>query len=73
MLAITAKPKHGAQYPNSPLGIRTILHSEHLPVPGVLETWSVNDENESDVKLNGEGQCDLSIDNQWNVDLLSET
>jgi hypothetical protein len=45
MTVITAKPKHGAQYPNSPSGIKPVLHSEPFPVTGLLETWREDGEN----------------------------
>jgi hypothetical protein len=51
MVAITAKPKHGAQDPNSPSGTKPVLHSELFPVTGLLGTWREDGENESDINV----------------------
>jgi hypothetical protein len=39
-----------------------------LPVSKLPEMWSVNVENESDVKCNHEVQHSLLAENQYNVD-----
>jgi hypothetical protein len=72
ILGITAKCKHTVQYPNLLLVIRPVVHSEDLPVPRQMETWSVDDENESDIKCNDETQHDLVTGIQYDVDPLFE-
>jgi hypothetical protein len=51
MTAIAAKSKHGAQCPNSPSRIKPVLHSEHFPIPGLLETWRVDGENKNNINV----------------------
>jgi hypothetical protein len=60
------------QYPDLSSAIRPLLLSEDLPVPKLLETWSVHYENESDVKCNDEAQHGLLFENHHDVDSPSE-
>jgi hypothetical protein len=66
------KPRHTAQYQNFPSAIVLVLLSVDLRAPRPLETWSVDDENESDVKCNHEARHGLLTGNQYDVDPLSE-
>jgi hypothetical protein len=40
------------------------------PVPRLPEMWILDDENDSDVKCNGEAQHGLLMENQYKVDSL---
>jgi hypothetical protein len=69
---ITTTSKRTAQYQNFLPAIRPDLHREDLQVTRPVETWSVDDENESDVKCNDEARQGLLTGNQYDVDPLFE-
>jgi hypothetical protein len=60
------------QYQNLPLALRLVLHSDDLPIPRLPETWSIDDENESDVKCTDNAQHGLLMENQYDIDVLFE-
>jgi hypothetical protein len=70
VLGIIAKATHTVQYPTSASAIGSALRSEGFPVPRRLETWSVGNGNEGDVKCNEETQhCLLTETNMMLVEI----
>jgi hypothetical protein len=72
VLGITAEPKYTVRYPDLLSFLRPGLYNEEFPVPSLPETWSVDDENQSDIKYNDEAQHGLLLGNQCDVEPLFE-
>jgi hypothetical protein len=45
---ISLKSKHSIQYPSLPSAVRTVLHSQDLPVSKPPEKWAIDDNNDDE-------------------------